>query len=466
MVRKISIDPANTFVIAILLLGGYFRFVAYWDFGLSVANPETLSYIESSRARIFSWDIFAGRRLFTTNLLYKLANDADKCPIPPYSAPAIGEERPREIHPCFDAIVKLQNWLAIISWIFLALIISRWLNTLFAKITAPLIILLFAFTPQIAEWESILSPESLSLSLLAASFGFLVELSLTLAHGKEQIGNKKFRLILVAWFVVYSLWIFIRDVHLYTIVPTVILIALLLFFKSFTKSLPLIIIISFLGGVFVLGYLSAKDGFRATNGPLNHAFDAYIWPYPARVEIMEQYGMPDRDSAEFKTWFGANATKTYAYFLATHPRFVISTLWNHMAEFTSDFIQPYYDAGKLPNRNSLVLIGEMVHPETGAVFLIDSLLLLVLIFVAIKSKRALSMAWCWLAIWLFAVAITSLLPSFFGDVGGTHRHIFPSIELLRLFMWVFLIQQMDALLTMQGVESSEKYNSHEDGLKA
>src|SRR5258706_1277131 len=459
MLKKNSTSLASAFVIAILILGGYFRFITYGDFRLSISNPDTSTYVESSKAPIFSWNIFAGFRLFTTNLLYKVANDADKCPIPAYSAPAIGEERPRELSPCFDSIVRVQNWLAIISWGFLAFIISRWLNSYFAKITALLIILLFAFTPQIAEWDSILSPESLSLSLWAASLGFLVELSLTLAHNRQQIGTKIFQVKLAAWIVVYVLWIFIRYVHLYTIIPTIALIALPLFFRPFTKSVPLIVIILILCGVFILGYLSAKDGTRATNGPLNNAFDAFIWPYPARVEFFEQYGMPNRDSAEFTKWFEANATKTYAYFLAKHPRFVISTLWNSSTEFTSGFIQPYYDASKIPNRNSLVLIGEMVHAETGAVFLIDALLLVVLIIMAFESKNAVWIAWCWLAVWLFSVALASLLPAFFGDVSGTHRHIFPSIEMLRLFLWIFLIQQMDALLAKDTEESREKCDS-------
>src|SRR5688572_10403064 len=419
MANKVWVTIANGTVILILLLGGYFRFVTYGDFGLSVANPETSSYIESSKAPAFSWDIFAGKRLFTTNLLYKLANDAEQCPVPPYSAPAIGEERPREIHPCFDDIVKVQNWLALVSWIFLAWVLSRWFHHPFTKIAAALIIVAFAFTPQIAEWESVLSPESLSLSLLAASFALLVELALRLAHDSGQIKDKRFWAILAVWMGVHTLWIFVRDVHLYTIIPTVALVALLLFFKSFAKSLPLMIVIGFFGGIFVLGYLSAKDGTRATNGPLNHAFDEYIWPYPTRVEFFEAYGMPKQNSAAFNGWFSANATRTYAYFLAAHPRFVINTLWGHAAEFTSDFIQPYYDASRVPNRSSLLLVGEVVHAESGAVFLIDFLLLVTHVLMAFKSKNATWVAWCWLGIWMFAAALTSLLPSFFGDIGGT-----------------------------------------------
>jgi hypothetical protein len=40
----------------------------------------------------------------------------------------------------------------------------------------------------------------------------------------------------------------------------------------------------------------------------------------------------------------------------------------------------------------------------------------------------------------------SLFISLFGDIDGTRRHIFPSVELFRLFLWIFLTVQVDQAL--------------------
>jgi len=444
----------NLLIVIIILIGGYFRFKTYGDFGLSVSNPETNSYIDSSQAPLLSWEIFANNRLFTTNLLYKLANDPKRCPPPPYSAPAIGQEKIREIHNCFDSITKIQNWAALLGWGGLALTVSRWLTSKLFKVIAVIVILLFAFTPQIAEWDSVLSPESLSLSLIALSLALLVELCISIARGKDHIDGGWFLAKLTAWVVIYTIWIFIRDIHLYTIIPTLLLLGGLFLSKSFMRSLPLRLTAIFLIAVLILGYLSAREGQRATNGPLNHAFDAYIWPYPARVAFISEYNnMPDKGSAEFAIWFNENATEAYAYFLLSHPGFIISTLWNSMGEFTTDFVQPYFDASEVPGRAAWLQVGQMLHPETSAVFLIDLLLLTTFGLQAIRTRQPEWVAWCGLALWLLAIAIATLLPGFFGDIGGTHRHIFPSVELLRLFLWIFLIKLMDAWTSLPAMES-------------
>jgi hypothetical protein len=152
----------NILILCILALGVWMRVSLYGDLRLSVGNAETPSYIESSRAPLFSWDIFAGKRLFTTNLIFKMANNESECPLAPVSSPVDGVENYREIQPCFDNIVLLQNILAALGWCCLAWSISRFLGNPLLKISSAILILAFAFTPQIAEWDSILSPESRS----------------------------------------------------------------------------------------------------------------------------------------------------------------------------------------------------------------------------------------------------------------------------------------------------------------
>ena len=162
LIKKNIVSIFILIVMSILVWG---RLHWYGDLRLSIANGETHSYISASRAPLFSWKIFTGERMFTTSVLYKLANDTVACPSVAYSFPSSGTETPREISPCFDKIVLIQNLLAVFGWVILALAIIKHLNNGLIKFVAAITILLFGFTPQLAEWESALGPESLSFSL-------------------------------------------------------------------------------------------------------------------------------------------------------------------------------------------------------------------------------------------------------------------------------------------------------------
>src|SRR5512140_3215256 len=88
-------------ILCLIVAGGLFRGLAYGDLRLSVGNSETPSYIGASKAPLFSWQSFAGKRLFTTNLVYKLANDPKVCKLKVVSYPASGAEVNPAIQPCF-----------------------------------------------------------------------------------------------------------------------------------------------------------------------------------------------------------------------------------------------------------------------------------------------------------------------------------------------------------------------------
>jgi hypothetical protein len=245
-------------------------------------------------------------------------------------------------------------------------------------------------------------------------------------------------------------------VNLYAIPIILALLAPLLLVKKFRHAKILTIIITVLIGLFILGYLSAKDSVRATRScakienpsgcsynALTHSFEAYIAPYPARVKFFTARGMPEHESPEFQEWFDANATRTYALFLLSHPGFVVTTIWEQIPYFRSDFEQPYYKVPLNNYRKSLFIAGEFVHPESMAVYLIDVLLFVFLCVKALKYRNNYFYAWTWLAGWYLLCATIILLASFFGDTVGTRRHIFPSVEMFRLFLWVFLMPHLD-----------------------
>ncbi|MBK6791212.1 MAG: hypothetical protein IPG80_01425 [Anaerolineales bacterium] len=442
LIKKNIVSIFILIVMSILVWG---RLHWYGDLRLSIANGETHSYISASRAPLFSWKIFTGERMFTTSVLYKLANDTVACPSVAYSFPSSGTETPREISPCFDKIVLIQNLLAVFGWVILALAIIKRLNNGLIKFVAAITILLFGFTPQLAEWESALGPESLSFSLFSISLALAMELAFQLSE--KEIPFKSFyeKALLTSWLIVLFLWTFVRDVQLYGILVTFGLVASLLFIKKVRVTIQFKIAAAVLLGIFILGYVSARDSFRAAL-PVINAIDEYIWPHPARVEFFKEYGMPDRDAPAYKEWADKYAFKAYGAFLATHPGFIVTTIWEYKDYFRSDFVQAYYPADDVKNRDILLLIGQIFHMENFSVYLLDLLLLLTLLIGAFQHQTIDKSAWAWLALWVFGIAAVTLLLSFLGDIYGTRRHVMPGVEWFRLFFWIFLMPVLDMSL--------------------
>ena len=431
-------------ILCLLAVGVWFRVSFYGDLRLSIGMNDTKSYINSANAPLFSWKVFAGQRPFTTNLLYKLADNTQECKLIDISLPTKGSIR--EIQSCFDKIAFLQNLLSIFGWCFLAWTTSRWLKNPFTKIVSVVVILAFAFTPQIAEWDSILSSESLSVSLFVITFALLQEIVFRVSYRNEPLNSAKNIALIVGWVLIFAFWIFVRDANLYVLLTTIILVSTLLLIRKFrqTKTLPLIICM--LLGIFVLGYVSAKDSLRATHYPLQHAFEAYIFPFPARVQFFGKLGMPDPQSPAFQKWFDAQATKTYGVFLITHPHFVATTMFDQLYYFKFNSIQPYYMEDSLNIRKASDKIGEFFHPESSSVYLLDALMLIVLVIASIKHPDPWLMSWTGIALWIFICAGITLLTNFFGDTIGAARHVIPPEETFRLSLWIFLIIHMDYLL--------------------
>jgi len=445
-------------ILLIILATVSFRIFAYGDLRLSVGYADTPSYIESAAEPLFSWKLFAGKRLFTTNLIYKLANDPVQCPLLVMSNPALGIEVDRIIQPCFENIALLQNILAIFAWSLLAWTISRQLKSPIIKIIGAALLLTFAFTPQIAEWDYILSPESLTFSLYLITFSLVVEIGFRAIQKPDPFSSNDLRFLITASMIVFTFWVFVRDVNLYTIIVTIGLLALLKMFRTVRQTKMLIILIGILVGIFVLGNKSASDSLRATHYPLEHSFDTYIFPYQQRVDYMKNYGMPERDSDEFESWFDSQATKTFGLFLITHPGFVVTTMWDNTFYFESDFEQPYYRTNEIHRRDFSYRIGQFLHPETPAIYLIDLLILVAFVVKAIRFRQPQMFVWTWLAAWLFFCSFVTLFLTFWGDTVGTRRHIFPSVEMFRLYLWIFVLPHLDTSILTSSANSQDAHS--------
>src|SRR5690242_3753626 len=94
-------------VLLVVLAAVFIRLSIYGDLRLSVANADTASYVESSRANLLSWDAFTSYRPFTTNLIYKAFIPADDPRLS--TTPVDSTTTSRKIDPPFDGIVVTQT---------------------------------------------------------------------------------------------------------------------------------------------------------------------------------------------------------------------------------------------------------------------------------------------------------------------------------------------------------------------
>jgi len=271
-------------IFVMLLFATYARISAYGDLRLSIPTIDTPSFVTSSRAPLFSFDMFAGRRLFTTNLLYKLLVEKEDCAKAGFSNPALGQETLRETGSCFQGIVILQNIASIIGWIALAIASARWMKSPPLKLLAATTIVFFGFTPHIAEWDSVLGSESLSLSFYALLLALVIELSFRLQMDFSiNTISRQTRILLLLWAIILTAWIFVRDVHLYTALITLVLIIPLLFHSPTWKHNLKWWIFAFLAGLLILGWYSSQSSPRWKIS-INAILEFYIFPHETRTD--------------------------------------------------------------------------------------------------------------------------------------------------------------------------------------
>ena len=361
------------------------------------------------------------------------------------------------MQPCFDRMALLQNTLSILAWCALAWVTARWMTTFPAKIGVVAVILLFGFTPQIAEWDSVLSPESLTVSGYVALLALLEEIVLGVLSGTDRWGSRRNSLLVAAWLLLFTVWLFVRDVHLYALPVTVVMLGATLVVPRLRRQGVLWLAMGVLAGLFVLGYVSAQASQRATHYPLAHAFEDYILPFPDRAAYFQQFGMPDRTAASYQKWLDDNATRTYGLFLVSHPGFILSSIGQNLYYFRAEFVQQYYEPRGAANRSMVLQLSETLHPESLAVYLLDVLFIAGLWLAGYRKSKPLAWGWAWIATWFFLASGAILFVGFFGDAEAARRHIYPSVEAFRLLLWILLFVYVDWML--QGLFSDSPSNA-------
>jgi hypothetical protein len=431
------IPPVLFIVLGIILTAAILRIKLYGDPSLSIANNDTISYVRASRVPLFSSEIMTGRRLLTTNLIYKalVPNEFE------ITANGSLSTSRRMVQPGFGGVVQFQLILSIIGWGFLALTVAQFLKNPLMKVLGSTLVVLFAFTPHMADWDSILMSESPTFSLFALHFALLIRLVFALYRDPDVNAGW----LLAAWAVVFFLWMFLRDTNLVTALVTLGVFAALLIFRQYRRNKYLLGVIVFLLAVFLLGLITSSQSVRS-HVQLVNIYNDDLLQYPARVDTLMELGMPDPDSPEYSAWFKEHASSTLVKFMMRHPGYPIHKILKDFPVAFSRIQQTYFKAPELnPAREWLMRLGEALHPENTTPFLMSLTLLVGILYITAGNQPG-ATPWSWLGIWLFLNATVTMIPTILGDTWALNRHALFSTMSFRLGMWLFAVILMDLAL--------------------
>ncbi len=434
--RIFNKDVTRLLIPFIILVTSILRIGMYGNPALSIASNDTDSYVESSRVPLFSKEIMTGRRLLSTNLLYRVLEPKEG-----YQILVNGsvDTRRRQIQPGFDRIVILQLFLSILGWGFLALTVSEYLKNSVMKVLAATTILLFAFTPQIADWDSILMSESLAFSLFALQLAVMIRIAFKVFKGESS----NLSIWFVIWAGIFFVWTFLRDTNLFVALVTAGLIAVLLFLPGFRNNKLLRSVLIFVTAIFVLGLFTSGNSTRS-RVQMVHVYTDDLLRSPASVETLQELGMPAPDSIDYPRWFEENASTTLIKFMIIHPGYPLLKIAKDFPFAFTEIKQTYFHAPEqYRSRELLMQAGNALHPENTTPFLMDVFLLIGLVILAVRNGNPSSRPWLWLAFWLFLAATLTLIPTILGDTWALNRHALFSTTIYRLFMWMFLVVIMD-----------------------
>ncbi|MBK8619660.1 MAG: hypothetical protein IPN96_21755 [Anaerolineales bacterium] len=425
-------------ILIIMVLATVIRVKAQGDPRLSIANDDTSSYVTSSEISLLSWEAFTGRRLFTTNLIFQLFKPEEGYEI---LVNGSGNTTKRQLQPSFVNIALLQFIVSIISWYVLTLTIVRRLKNPIPKILAALLIPAFAFVPQMADWDSVLSSESFSLSLFALQTGLLLELAFLM----QNPPGKSLHITLLAsvWTLVVLLWAFLKDAHLYGVIVLAAMLAVTLIPVNFLKQKIVYLSLLILTASILIGWSSAGNSKRSLI-QLEHVYTANILTNPAYVASMQEYGMPDHESPEYEQWFISNAKDAYLKFLLTHPGYTVTAYFKDIPYAFSENAQSYFNTQpQYQLRKALIPVGDILHPEHWVAMYADILILLGILAIALKNSSTENKTWAWISTWMFLSASANMFINIFGDVYALPRHALVATMIFRLFMWIFIIVIVD-----------------------
>jgi hypothetical protein len=449
----------NILVGLIILLAIGLRICLYGDMRLSIGTNDSSSYYSQANIPLFSWDAWTARRLPGYPMFFRLFQPdggyQEMTAVSYPAAPGVGV-RDKALQPGFEIVVVAQAMISIFAWCLFVVVLCRHLKTKVLRPISAAVILAFAFSPPLAEWDSILMSESLSFSL----FTILISVSLELfsrISSEKKAPKTPTKILMILWAILVPVWAFMRDSNAQTLAILVVFFLIFLLVPGIRKQIPVLWMVII--GVWIL---ALYGWYTFTTSAANRWawgwFDIYnhwISLVPARKQFFLDRGMPDPWTDE---WVKQSGTKTYFVFLVSHPGFMVTELLGRLSDAFSENIQPFFFTYPTLFRNMVLAVGDIFHPLSSSAFFFPLFGGVLIIISTIKKSLAQNQHWFWLVLWLLAMIYGQYAASFYGDSGGLIRHTLGAVLYMRLMVWLFpivLAEMVSSVKTAKKKTASE-----------
>ena len=427
----------------------YGRVVFYGRMDDSVAVQDSESYFLAAENTSFSLEYFEQQRSITFPLLIHLSNPSGEHELTQLAEPYFGTEPRLAVQPGTEMIIRNQTIISIVCWIGCMVLVVSSINGWFAKAIASFLILGFGFVPQIADWDSILSSESLSFSLFALLIGFLIKV---LPNGE---GDSVFSwLAAFGLLAVNFLWIFTRDTNAYfVLIESLLLIiaAVIYWARRSGQRISSLICGFLLAGLFIFHQGTFRESERWLV-PLLNNLTVNVFPYEERVEFFKEYEMPADEetlaltgSAEYNDiteneklihWARRFGMQTYQKFLLSMPLWSVLQVYENLDSFFEENRQPFFYGSKEQRPHWAEKPGNLLHPLSASVILIDFLLILLTGVKMVRSGNSADIRLFWLQLVLFLGGGLLMSLAYLGEVRSIWRHVLGGVTALRLALWI------------------------------
>ena len=427
----------------------YGRIVCYGPMNDSVAVQDTESYFAAAEMSPFSLDFFEQQRSPSYPFLIKISNPTLEYELTQLSEPYFGTEARLAVQPGTETLVRNQTVISIVCWVLCAILVASSLNGVFTKALAVFLILGCGFVPQIADWDSILSSESLSISLFILSVGLLFKV---IPDGrKDRLSSC---LAAAGLVIVNFFWIFTRDTNAYFIIVEALLLivtGIIFWIRRKGQRISALLCGFFLLGIFFFHQGTMRESERWLLPFLNNMI-ANVFPYEDRVEFFTETEMPTEGdvlqltgSAEYNNiyenekfihWARRFGLSSYQKFLLSRPLWCVSEVFNNLDSFFEENRQPFFYGSKEQRPHWAEKPGNFALPLSSSVILIDFLLLILLAVKSVRTGEAADIRSFWVLLILFLGGGLLMSLSYLGEVRSIWRHVLGGVTALRLMLWL------------------------------
>jgi hypothetical protein len=455
-------------LLLLLLTAASYRFTFHEDPALSITNHDTIAYVGSGHIDFFSLDFFTSNRPATISLIYKLLEPETEYQYTNLVSPAESIKSSKTFQPGLDRVGIAQAVFSTCAWSLLAVSIYHQLQQPFLKLSGALLVLLFAFSPQLADWDSILMSESISTSFYALVLALTLELTAKIAHAQTD-WDRSTKLLIAAWLLTVVFWTFVRDTNAYMLLVFAAVLGLGLLIPKLRPHFNFrytVVIIALLGALFLFHSQTLFMSSRWINPFFNNLlFD--VLPYPERTQFFIDHGMPLTDEMrgfvagpgnqkgffEISTlmdWTLKKAPITYIQFVVSNPGISMERFISRAATVLSENTQPFYTPDSEITPHWVFFIGDLLHPKSNSVYLVSTLACLAFFVSAHYSQSHKLIGLAWISTFFLLGQYGLLFISLMGDGLSHVRHAMGTTVHLRLSLWLFSCFTLDGIgLAMQ-----------------